>query len=166
MGRDEEYSGECFDKPIEGLLEHYCARDVSVLCNLYHRLMRDVDAKGFSPDSIALEHSVASIIAQQERNGFKLNIQYATSLLASLKGKMADIDEAMQQRWPPIVKERYSEKTGKRLKDEVIVFNPGSRKQIGEKLKELGWKPKKFTETGQPMVDESVLDQIIKECMK
>lgn len=60
----------------------------------------------------------------------------------------------------PVVKERYSEKTGKRLKDEVIVFNPGSRQQIGEKLKELGWKPKKFTESGQAMVDEGVLSKL------
>ena len=158
--RDEDYAGECFDRPIQSLLAHYCARDVSVLCRLYHRLMRDVDAKGFSVDSIALEHSVASILAQQERNGFKLDIPYATMLLATLKGKMANIDDKMQQRWPPVTNERYSEKNGKRLKDEVIVFNPGSRKQIGEKLQELGWKPKKFTETGQPMVDESILETI------
>jgi hypothetical protein len=46
----------------------------------------------------------------------------------------------------------------------LVTFNPGSRKQIGEKLIELGWKPEKFTETGQPMVDESVLDKIIKDC--
>ena len=164
MGRDEEEAGECFNRPIHSLLEHYCLRDVAVLVRLYDRLSSDCQSKGFSEESVQLEHEVAAIIAQQERNGFKLDIPYATSLLASLKGKMADIDEAMQQRWPPITNERYSEKTGKRLKDEVIVFNPGSRKQIGEKLQELGWKPKKFTETGQPIVDEAVLEQIIKDC--
>jgi DNA polymerase I-like protein with 3'-5' exonuclease and polymerase domains len=55
-----------------------------------------------------------------------------------------------------------SAKTGKQLKPETVTFNPGSRKQIGEKLIELGWKPKKFTETGQPMVDEGVLAEITK----
>jgi DNA polymerase I-like protein with 3'-5' exonuclease and polymerase domains len=70
---------------------------------------------------------------------------------------MAGIYEQMQERWPPVTLERVSEKTGKRLKDEIVTFNPGSRKQIGEKLQELGWKPKKFTETGQPIVDEVVL---------
>ena len=39
-------------------------------------------------------------------------------------------------------------------------FNLGSRKQIGEYLKKFGWKPTKFTPTGQPMVDESVLKKI------
>jgi DNA polymerase I-like protein with 3'-5' exonuclease and polymerase domains len=39
----------------------------------------------------------------------------------------------------------------------VVTFNPGSRQQIGEKLRELGWKPKEFTETGIPKIDETVL---------
>ena len=39
-------------------------------------------------------------------------------------------------------------------------FNLGSRKQIGEYLVEFGWKPKRFTATGQPMVDESTLEGI------
>ena len=160
MNRREEYDNECFDNPIEALLEHYCKRDVDVLASLYHHLSNQLSNKGFSDDSIELEHSVAAIISQQERNGFKLDVPYATMLLANIKGKLADIDDAMQKRWPPVTKERYSEKTGKRLKDEVIVFNPGSRKQIGEKLIELGWKPKAKTETGQPIVDEGVLSKL------
>jgi DNA polymerase I-like protein with 3'-5' exonuclease and polymerase domains len=121
------------------------------------RLCGDLESKGFSQESVILEHQVASIIAKQERNGFKLDTIYATCLLADLKGKMAGIYEQMQEQWPPITKKRYSEKTGKRLKDETITFNPASRQQIGEKLIELGWKPKKFTPTGQPIVDEAVL---------
>ena len=39
-------------------------------------------------------------------------------------------------------------------------FNLGSRKQIGEYLQEFGWKPKTFTPTGQPIVDEAVLSRI------
>ena len=39
-------------------------------------------------------------------------------------------------------------------------FNLGSRKQIGEYLIFAGWKPKKFTPTGQPMVDESILKKV------
>ncbi len=165
-GRPEEYDGECFDKPIGGLLEHYCIRDVAVLSRLFTHLREACQSKGFSEESVRLEHEVAAIISQQERNGFKLDMQHATLLLTTLKGKMADIDESMQKRWPPVTEERYSEKTGKRLKDSITVFNPGSRKQIGEKLQELGWKPKKFTETGIPQVDEAILEQIIKECEK
>ena len=157
MDRREEYPGECYDKPIEGLLDYYCTRDVDVLARAYDWINSQLESKGFSAESIELEHQVAAIIAQQERNGFKLDTIHATCLLTDLKTKMAGIYEQMQERWPPVTLERYSEKTGKRLKDEIITFNPGSRKQIGEKLQELGWKPKKFTETGQPIVDEVVL---------
>jgi hypothetical protein len=69
----------------------------------------------------------------------------------------------MQQRWPPVTVERISDKTGKRLKDSVVTFNPGSRQQIAQKLIEMGWKPKKFTDKGQVMIDESILDEIIKD---
>ena len=39
-------------------------------------------------------------------------------------------------------------------------FNLGSRKQIGSYLQKFGWKPKKFTPTGQPIVDEKTLKNI------
>ena len=157
MNRREEYPGECYDKPVENLLESYCVRDVEVLEKTYQFLTKELEAKQFSEESLELEHQVAAIIAQQERNGFKLDTIHATCLLTDLKTKLAGIYEQMQERWPPVTLERVSEKTGKRLKDEIVTFNPGSRKQIGEKLQELGWKPKKFTETGQPIVDEVVL---------
>ena len=39
-------------------------------------------------------------------------------------------------------------------------FNLASRKQIGEYLEHFGWQPKKFTLTGQPIVDESTLEKV------
>ena len=166
QGRRQEYDGECFDKPIDSLMDYYCTRDVEVTAKLYLHLTSELDKKGFSQESIDLEHKVAAIIAEQERNGFKLDTVYATCLLTDIKGKMAGIYEQMQHRWPPYEVARISEKTGKQLKPLLVTFNPGSRKQIGEKLRELGWKPKDFTPTGHPIVDEAVLDQIIKECDK
>lgn len=160
MDRRQEYDGECFDKPLVGLLEHYCIRDVEVTARLYLNLCNEQDQKQFSQESVDLEHKVAAIIAEQERNGFKLDTVYATVLLTDIKGKMAGIYEQMQQRWPAYEVPRISEKTGKELKPLLVTFNPGSRKQIGEKLVELGWKPKQFTETGQAMVDENILSKI------
>jgi len=161
--RREEYSGECFDNPHVQLLEYYCIRDVSVLCRTYLHLQQLVSDQGFSQDSLDLEHQVASIISKQEKNGFKLDTIHATCLLAELKGKMSAINDKMQDLYPPYEVERISEKTGKVLKPEVVVFNPASRQQIAEKLIGLGWKPKKFTEPtanypqGQAIVDEAVL---------
>ena len=163
MNRREEYDGECFDRPVEGLLEYYCKRDVDVLSLLYLRLDSLVDSQGFSMDSVLLEHQVAAIINKQEKNGFKLDTIHATCLLAELKGKMGAIYDKMQEEYPPYELERISEKTGKLLKPDLVVFNPASRQQIAEKLIGLGWKPKKFTEptsshpNGQAIVDESTL---------
>lgn len=160
QGRKQAYKGECFDHPDMALLEEYCIADVEVTERLYKKILTELESKKFSQDSIELEHSVAAILSRQERNGFKLDIPYATVLLADIKGRMAEVYESMQQRWPSYEVERISEKTGKKLKPLLVTFNPGSRKQIGEKLIELGWKPDKFTETGQPMVDEGILSKL------
>jgi DNA polymerase I-like protein with 3'-5' exonuclease and polymerase domains len=163
MNRREDYDGECFDAPLAGLLSYYCHRDVSVLVDLFRNLCDTVSSKGFSSESVLLEHQVAAIINKQEKNGFKLDTIHATCLLAELKGKMSAINDRMQELYPPYEVERISEKTGKTLKPELVVFNPASRQQIAEKLIGLGWKPKKFTEPtanypqGQAIVDESVL---------
>ena len=42
-------------------------------------------------------------------------------------------------------------------KTKSIPFNPGSRDQIAERLQQLGWKPKLFTNDGKPKIDEAVL---------
>lgn len=160
MDRREEYKGECFNVPHMALLEHYCIRDVEVTCDLYKHLTAEFTKKGFSEESLILEHKVAAIISEQERNGFKLDLPYATCLLADIKGKMAGIYEQMQERWPPVITPRFHKTSGKPIKDSVDTFNPGSRQQIGQKLMELGWKPKEFTEKGQAIVDESVLSKV------
>ena len=78
--------------------------------------------------------------------------------MSELTSKLAAIEVEMQSIFPAKTIERVSEKTGKQLKAKVEVFNPGSRKQIGERLIEKGWKPDRFTETGQPIVDEGTLE--------
>ena len=155
--RRPEYVGEPFDAPFEHLLEHYCRRDVDVLVKLYHDLDSRCNSLGFSSDSVVLEHQVAAIISKQEKNGFKLDTIHATCLLAELKGKMSAINDRMQEQWPPYEVERISEKTGKTLKPELVVFNPASRQQVADKLIGLGWKPTKKTEKGSVIVDESTL---------
>ena len=161
MERREEYKGECFNIPHMALLEYYCIRDVEVTGNLYKHLTDELTKKDFSQESLTLEHKVAAIIEEQTRHGFKLDQAYTTCLLADIKGKMAGIYEQMQERWPPVITQRFHKTSGKPIKDCIDTFNPGSRKQIGEKLMELGWKPKVFTEKGQAIVDESVLSKVV-----
>jgi DNA polymerase I-like protein with 3'-5' exonuclease and polymerase domains len=136
----------------------YCIRDVEVTEAVHKSLTRDM--KGFDPKSIKLEHQVQYAVQQQERNGWVLDQQLAHELLATFKERMNEIEEELQEKFPPIVHERYSEKTGKRLKDRVEIFNVGSRQQIARRLSTLGVVFDKVTEKGNPIVDEAVLDTI------
>jgi DNA polymerase I-like protein with 3'-5' exonuclease and polymerase domains len=146
-----------FDGGLTDEMLQYCIQDTAVTAQLYKHLTQEME-NGFSKESIKLEHEVAIIIAEQERNGFKLNEASALSLLAELKTKLDIIQTAMQELFPPRVESGRTHKTsGKPLKDIVEPFNPGSRQQIAERLIEKGWKPKKRTEKGSVIVDEEVL---------
>lgn len=136
----------------------YCERDVEVTEAVHNKLTNELTS--FSPESAELEHKVQLIIQQQERNGWLLDQELARDLCATFQERMNEIEAELQQKFPPIVHERYSDKTGKRLKDRVEVFNVGSRQQIAKRLAQLGAKFTKLTEKGNPIVDEAVLDTI------
>lgn len=136
----------------------YCIQDTAVTRQLYFCLVKELQDQGFSKQCIDLEHKVQAIISRQERNGFKLDAPKAMSLIAQWKQEGELITEELQKLFPPIVTERVSEKTGKKLAPKVEVFNVGSRQQIAKRLQSLGWKPEKLTEKGQVIVDESVLE--------
>ena len=137
----------------------YCIRDVELTGGSTHqKLMKDMEC--FSSASLDLEHQVQFITSQQEKNGWTLDQQLAHELCATFKERMNVIEDDLQNKFPPIVHERYSEKTGRRLKDKVETFNVGSRQQIAKRLGELGAVFGKTTEKGNPIVDESVLETI------
>jgi DNA polymerase I-like protein with 3'-5' exonuclease and polymerase domains len=138
----------------------YCEQDVQLLEKLYVFLTTTMVKEGFSLQSIQLEHEVAIICRGMEDNGFMLDMEKAMVLSATLSGRMSDIEESMQQVFPPIVEQRFSEKTGKQLKDKITVFNPGSRQQIAERLAGLGVVFTKKTDKGNVIVDEAVLEKI------
>jgi DNA polymerase I-like protein with 3'-5' exonuclease and polymerase domains len=148
-----------FDQPVMSLLYHYCVRDTLITAQLYKHLEREMK-DDFSEKSKELEHQVAIIIAEQERNGFKLDERGATELLCSLKAKLEAHTVALQSIFPPKVESNRVAKNGRALDDIVTPFNPGSRQQIAERLQEKGWKPKKHTEKGSVIVDETTLEGI------
>ena len=137
---------------------NYCIQDVKVTEAVHQKLKQEM--REFSAESIKLEHKVQCIVQQQERNGWVLDQALARDLCATFKEKMNEIEEELQEKFPPIIHERWSEKTGKRLKDRVEVFNVGSRQQIAKRLSELGVVFSKVTDKGNPIVDEAVLDTI------
>ena len=151
----EDYDGGLTDEMVE-----YCIADVELTERVHQWLALQIRKEGFSQQSVELEHNVGWIVTEQERNGFKLDIPFAEKLMMDLMFEMNNIEASLQDIFPPIVEERISEKTGKRLKDKVTVFNPGSRKQIAERLQGLGVKFNKKTEKGNIIVDEKVLEGI------
>ena len=146
-----------FDGGLSEDMVDYCIQDVEITHALFTHLDSSLLDWGQSVD---LEHEVAMVVKKQEENGFKLDVPKCMLMLANWQQSLMDIEEELQQVFQPITTERYSDKTGKRLKDKVEVFNPGSRKQIAERLMSLGWKPKKHTEKGSVIVDEKVLQTI------
>ena len=146
-----------FDGGLSEDMVEYCIQDVEITHALFTHLDSSLLNWGKSVD---LEHEVAMVVFRQEENGFKLDVPKCMVMLSDWQQSLMDIEEELQQVFQPITTERYSDKTGKRLKDKVEVFNPGSRKQIAERLMSLGWKPRKHTEKGSVIVDEKVLQTV------
>jgi DNA polymerase I-like protein with 3'-5' exonuclease and polymerase domains len=156
-GKKVDQSHLAFDEPVMSALLWYCVQDTKVTAELYKHLTQEME-NDFSKESIKLEHEVAIIIAEQERNGFKLDMPKALCLLSELKTKLDIIQVEMETIFPPVVISGRTHSTSKKpLKDIVTPFNPGSRQQIAQRLQEKGWKPKKHTEKGSVIVDEEVL---------
>ncbi len=134
----------------------YCQQDVRVTQALWKKLLTKKERIKTEP--LELETKVAQIIARQEDYGFAFDKSRALLYLDQIKKRMQELNTELQRRFPPKVI-RTKTKSGK-IKEKIVPFNPNSRKMIGERLQELGWKPKIFTATGQPMINETILSQL------
>ena len=146
MEKEDFYRGYTEDMGI------YCMNDVRLTVKLYHHITSVMSGR-FSKDSIRLEHQVKAITSRQEVNGFYLDEYKAMSLSADFSERLTDITEKMQEIFPP-------KEIQLKTKVKYEPFNPGSRKQIAERLMERGWVPEKHTEKGNVVVDETTLASI------
>ena len=161
----------------------YMKQDVAVTVKVLAQVKKELE--GFSPESVQLEYDTHAIIDQQIRNGWLLDQGAVFDLLALLKEKKFELEDEVHKRFVPLctkvsdVRPKYKKDGGmsvvglKYLGDGCLKlcggehtrvdypeFNLGSRKQIGERLQQYGWKPLKFTETGQPIVSEEELKDV------
>jgi len=136
-------------------MQTYCEGDVEVSTRLYEYL----SCQGLDPRCEELEHQFALVMAQQESFGFPFNEKAAYALVNTLKAKRSELEDQLQTTFPPIEEERWSEKTGKKLKTKVTVFNPASRPQTAERL-QTKYPEIQFdsTDKGSPRVDDDVLE--------
>ena len=152
-----DFDVEDFDNGYTDEMGIYCLRDVDVTETLYSALQTQFKRKGIPTYCYELEAAVRALTDAQEANGFKLDIELAQGWYDEMTNRMEEITNKLQEIFPPIVTIRYSEKTGKRLKDHVEAFNVGSRPQIAKRLKQLGVTFTEFTETGREKIDETTL---------
>jgi len=164
----------------------YCVQDVKVNKKLYEQLQKE--SYMFSKESILIENEITNILAQQKENGFKFDLKKAMFLTSDLQNKISNIEyevhKTFKPKWiddklvkPSLKKDGTLSKVGLTdyeyqdrvkskdttpfMRKKLQEFNLASRKQIGEYLVDFGWKPKNFTPTGQPIVDEGTLKEII-----
>lgn len=80
-----------FEEYTEEMLT-YCINDVLVNAKLYNHLK--VESKGFSKQSVDIEHAMAKYLHKQREHGFMLNEEGSTILLAELSEKLEDTKAA------------------------------------------------------------------------
>jgi DNA polymerase-1 len=112
-------------------------------------------------EACELEFYTAYCIELQRQHGFRFDYDKALQLEAQFRIEQKILEDELKEAFPPITHERWSEKTGKRLKDQIEVFNPGSRDQIASRLIDrYQWKPKSLTPKGKAQVDETILSAL------
>ena len=137
----------------------YCVQDSIATASVYKKL---VETTYFQQNkrAVRMEHVVADIIKRQVEAGFSFDITRAETLEMELLYEKSQIEDEMRRIFPDKIIVRHSEKTGKRLKDKVEYFNPGSRQQIAARLHEkYGWQSP-ITDKGNPKVDHAVLSNL------
>lgn len=148
---------------------NYCVRDVEVTHLLYKKIL----AEKYSPKAIELEHKFSKWIRKQEQHGVYFDETTAQSLVSILTKRKLQLEDELAVVFPSWEKvtgykryKRDNKKRGikagvpvKQVKTEI--FNPNSRDHIADRLiKVLGWKPKTFTATGKPEVNERILSEL------
>ena len=154
-----DFDTALFDEGVTDEMIQYCKTDCAATWDVYVLLKRWLKAESFSDMSVELEHDIAQAMTEQERTGFCFDFDKACTLYEYQARRMVEIETELQTTFPPIVHERYSDKTKKRLKDKVEVFLVGSRQQIASRLSSVGAVWTRETPTGRPMVDESTLKE-------
>jgi len=120
-------------------------------------------------DWCSLEHSVATILTQQEIHGWHFDERSAWELESSLRTELEDFTQLLRNRHPFVAGSVFNPKRNNRTQGYVAgaesirlkELNPTSRDHIAWVLTtHHGWKPSSISLNGKPVVDEIVLKEI------
>ena len=135
----------------------YCVQDVAANVSIFQAQEQWIEANW---KLVNFEQRIAQYCQEMADTGFGFDLPAAEELEYRLSGRKAELEDQLRAVFPTITEERWSEKTGKRLKDKITIFNPGSSKQWAERLTDkYGWKPE-TTDSGNPIVDEETLKSL------
>lgn len=169
--RFKNYKGDFndFSKFSEEMLT-YCVQDTSVTKQIYELLC----SKGSSyTQSLDLEHKLARCIERQIRSGFHFDVDAACALVCELEARRDELEKELKEAFPPkdegdwfvprVNNKNKGYVAGEKIwREKLVEFNPGSRQQICERLKEkYGWQPENLTDKGNPIVNDEVLENLI-----
>jgi DNA polymerase I len=156
----------------------YCQQDVKVTAELFRRLTKVLNKIKFSEKSCYIQHQMTTILARQQKNGFKFDGPRAMLFYQQLRNREEELADEVRTVFPaerqyvatrPMYKkdgthtklylqdvERYivqpSNEPGKYMAFEDVAFNLGSPTQRTARLLALGWEnlPDEVTKTGNP----------------
>lgn len=153
-------------------MDEYCQQDVAGTL----ALLEKIESKDYSVVARRTEVEITKIVAAQERHGFYFDVAKAEALLAELSSRRAELEDQLRIVFKPwyapkrekgenvvLVPKRNDRARGYSegcplTKVELVVFNPGSRDHIADRMQALfGWVPVEFTDGGKPKVDETTL---------
>ncbi|KQR67883.1 hypothetical protein ASG03_10205 [Rhizobium sp. Leaf341] len=78
-------------------MQDYCEQDVEVNAALYQLVL----GKDYSAQCLELEHRIAFIMAEMERNGFGFNVDKAEKLYVDLAGKREELSQSLRDLFTP-----------------------------------------------------------------
>lgn len=157
----------CYSKKME----EYCIQDVEVTYKYYKSIEPYIHSNSWR-ESLRLEHDIAFVCREMSENGFAFDINKAKEIYQEIKTKLEALDQELIASFPPkavFIKEITPRATASGTihrgdfrwlsepdltpfmvgatfsRFEYQPFNPGSPKQIVERLNEAGWNPNEKT---------------------
>jgi len=146
----------------------YCKQDVVVTTKLWDHIVK----QSYPLSALKVEHDFAIAINKQIRAGIPFDVDACLDLVDDLRTKQSKLETELKEVFPPIQhhtwftpkvnnKNRGYVKGVPFEKIRTEQFNPGSRQQIVDRLKQkYGWQPEKTTEKGNPILDDEVLEKL------